>query len=137
MHMRAFPMIAAALLLTCPVTAQQEQPLSPDTHRNVAILLIDLLAETESCLAACTDEASVRAALPRLQELAERARALKAAQDRLPEPTTQDYMLDQALIQSFTSTWEALRNQLIRLERTGLMSDEMREILHVAPMDSK
>jgi len=94
---------------------------------------VDLLSQTEICLNSCRDEESVRAALPRLQELAEQAQQLTARQKALPDPTVQDYMAAQSLVADFQTLWHAIQEHLERLECEQLLSPAMREILRIAP----
>lgn len=140
--MKAFSLILVAMLCClCPAAEQPasapETPATPQdknlTHRDAANLLIDLLRDTEACLDSCKDAASVEAALPRLRELAERAQQIKSIQDKLPEPTTQDYMLDMAQLSAFNTIWKAVQEQIERLEKAQLISQEMRDILRIAP----
>ncbi|MCH5284844.1 MAG: hypothetical protein J1E42_04510 [Akkermansiaceae bacterium] len=128
-------------LLCCGLAPAEEAPPAaaeqpPATHQEAARQLIILLSDTEECLASCVDKDSVQAALPRFRELAARAVALKAAQSRLPDPTTQDYMLDQAQIKAFSTFWEAVNKHIERLDKAKLITPELREILHLAPEGS-
>ena len=125
-----------ALLLAAPILSAQESPQPPATHQEAAEQLIDLLEETESCLADCTDAAAVQAALPRLQDLSARARAFKVAQERLPEPTTQDYIAAQDLLKRFNTTWQAIRDHIDRLQRAKLITPELADILVISPEES-
>lgn len=113
--------------------AQPAQPAAPESHSDLARALTDFLSRTELCLRSCTDAASVQAAMPRLRELAQEARRLADAQDALPEPTTQDYMASQELALQFLPVWKAIRAHLERLEKDGLMTDELRRLLQTGP----
>lgn len=124
------PYLTAALVPLCCITHAAE---APTTHQEVVLQIILLLQDTEECLATCSDEASVQAALPRLRELAARTAELKEAQRRLPEPTTQDYMLSQGQLTAFNTSWRAIRDHIDRLKKNHLISPELREILHIAP----
>ena len=128
---------AAVFLLAPLLMAQEQEPAvaevaEPTTHQEAAMQLIELLEETEACLAGCTDAAGVQAALPRLQDLAARARAFKGMQDSLPEPTTQDYIAAQDLLGRFNTIWQAIRDHIARLKRENLLSPELRDILLIA-----
>lgn len=123
----------AALLLALPLPAAQEELPPPATHQEAAAQLIDLLEETEACLAGCTDAAGVQAALPRLRELSARARAFKEAQDHLPEPTTHDYIAAQDLLKRFNTAWQAIRDHIERITRAGLLTRELGEVLVISP----
>ena len=119
------------ILLSVPVTAQDEAAptASLESHRDLAHAITDFLSRTEVCLRGCTDAASVQAALPKLRELAQEARRLADAQAALPEPTTQDYMASQELALQFLPIWKAIRAHVERLEKDGLMTDELRALL--------
>ena len=112
---------------------QEKLPPPPLTHSEAAHQLIDLLQQTEACLAACRDEGSVCAALPELQRLARLARHIARGQQNLSEPTTQDYIAAQQLAGEFNTAWEAIRTHIARLEKDHLLSPQMREILCIDP----
>lgn len=126
----------AAFLLAAPAllpAQQQEEPPAPATHQEAAEQLIDLLEETEACLAGCRDAAGVQAALPRLRKLSERAQAFKEAQNRLPEPTTHDYIAAQDLLKRFNTSWQAIRDHISRLRQAGLLTQELSSVLVISP----
>lgn len=125
--------LLAAPLPALEDAAQPAQPAAPESHSDLARALTDFLSRTELCLRSCTDAASVQAAMPRLRELAQEARRLADAQDALPEPTTQDYMASQELALQFLPIWKAIRAHLERLEKDGLMTDELRRLLQTGP----
>lgn len=130
---------ALALLGSVSATAAgQDAPpaLPPASHHEAAAQVVELLRDTDACLASCTDAASVQAALPRLRDLADRAARLKAAQELLPDPTQQDYMVGPALVQEFNAIWKSIRAHIDRLESQRLISDEMRDILRISPPQS-
>lgn len=104
-----------------------------DTHQGVAEALVELLSQTELCLNGCTDADSVNAALPRLKELAAEAADLSARQKALPEPTVQDYMASQVLAKDFLVIHRAVQQHIERLKKGGLMSQELRDVLKIAP----
>lgn len=132
-------LITAALLLAALLPAQEEVPAideaapQPATHQKAAAQLIELLEETEACLAGCTDAAGVQAALPRLHDLAYRAREFKEMQDHLPEPTTQDYIAAQELLGRFNTIWQAIRDHIERLKKENLLTPELRSVLVIEP----
>lgn len=119
------------ILLSVPVTAQDAvaPPASLESHRDLAHAITGFLSRTEVCLRGCTDAASVQAALPKLRGLAQEARRLAEAQAALPEPTMQDYMASQELALQFLPIWKAIRAHMERLEKDGLMTDELRALL--------
>lgn len=133
---------APALALLCALSMAAEEagqpqlPPPPATHQEAAWQLVQLLRDTDTCLASCTDAAAVQAALPRLRELADRAATLKRAQNSLPDPTKQDYSVGHELLSAFTLVWKSVREHIDRLEQAGLMSPELRDILRVAPPDN-
>lgn len=118
--------ICGTLLCTADDTAQA-------THFSLAQEVINLLSETELTLGSCTDTAGVEAALPRLEELAEQARQLREAQLKLPDSTIQEDIAIARMVQDFQLIWEAIRAHIERLESTGLMTDKLRNVLHIAP----
>ncbi len=129
-------LLAAVLLIPCaPLNAQQEKDIQeePTTHREAALMLINLLRQTDDCLATCVDASTVRAALPKLRELATLARDFKRMQNALPEPTTQDYMAAQDLTGDFNTVWNSIRAHIERMESAKLLTPELREILAIAP----
>ena len=119
------------ILLSAPMAAQDEAvpPACLESHRDLAHAITGFLSRTEVCLRGCTDAASVQAALPKLRELAQEARRLEDAQAALPEPTMQDYMASQELALQFLPIWKAIRAHMERLEKDGLMTDELRALL--------
>ncbi len=123
-------------LLLFPALCLAADVPATDTHQGLAQATVDLLSQTEICLNSCRDEASVRAALPRLKELAEQARQLTARQKALPDPTVQDDMAAQSLVADFQTLWNAIQEHLERLEREHLLSPAMREILRIAPPEA-
>lgn len=123
--------------LTATVAGQDAPPaLPPSSHQEAAVQLVALLRDTDACLATCTDEESVRAALPRLRELAVQAERLKAAQERLPDPTPQDHMVGMNLVRDFNTVWKSIRSHIERLETAHLISAELRDILRIAPAEN-
>lgn len=104
----------------------------PATHQDMAEALLDFLSRTELCLRSCTDEASVNAALPQLQQLAKEADKLAAAQAALPEPTVQDFMSVQDKMGTFDSICKAIQAHLVRLSEKGLLNDNFRQILKIS-----
>ena len=127
-----------AILLTCAVPglpAQQADALphlaapAAESHHDLARAVTEFLSRVEVCLRGCTDAASVAAAMPQLRELADEARRLQDAQRLLPEPTVQDYMASQELALQFLPLWKTIRAHAVRLEKDGLMTDELRLLL--------
>ncbi len=131
---RATALLAALLPLCCVALAEGQPPAAaPATHQEFIPALLELLRQTEQSLAACTDAATVEAALPRLRELAEQARQLSAQQKTLPEPTVQDYMAAHPHVAEFNKLWEAICAHIERLETAQLVSTELRQVLKLAP----
>lgn len=136
--MKAGLAMLLSLLLSPCLSAQEEQPLqaaapAADSHTELADAMVDFLRRTETCLASCTDEASTRAAAPTLESLRREAAELAARQAQLPEPTVQDYMATQDKANDFLQVWQSIRAHLSRMEKTGLLLPEIRQILHIAP----
>lgn len=130
-------LIATLFLTLCSfVCAEGEQP-AFTSHQEAAQSLIHLLSQTEACLAGCTDAPSVQNALPRLRELAAQAAQFKAAQNSLPEPTTQDYLAAQAILGEFNTVWNAIRAHIERLEKAQLLSPELRQVLRISAPEQK
>ncbi len=136
--LRYASILAPVLPLCCSVAVAEEQQAAPlpVNHQEFILALLDLLTQTEECLAACADAASTEAALPRLRELAERARQLSAHQQTLPEPTVQDYISAHPHVGAFNKLWQAVCGHIQRLQQTQLMSPELREILQLAPAEA-
>lgn len=109
--------------------AEDSQPAS---HIDLTHIILDFLSRTELCLNSCQDAESVKAALPQLRELQQECGKIVEIQQELPEPTVQDYMAVQNQMEAFNTIWDAIRNHIERLEAAGLLSDEMRDILHIA-----
>ncbi len=107
----------------------------PATHQEFIPTLLELLRQTEQGLAACTDASTTKAALPRLRELAARARQLSAHQQSLPEPTVQDYMAAHPHVAEFNKLWEAICAHIERLEQAQLITAELRDLLQLAPKE--
>ncbi len=119
------------------VAAQETTAPTPTTHQEFIPALLELLQQTEQSLATCTDEASTKAALPRLRELAAQARKLSAVQQSLPEPTVQDYMAAHPHVAEFNKLWDAICEHLSRLEQARLVSPELRQLLQLDPREGK
>ncbi len=126
-------LLAPLAPLCCAAEQSQQAPALPATHQEFIPALLELLEQTEQSLASCTDAASCEAAVPRLKELAARARQLSAHQQSLPEPTVQDYIAAHPHIAQFTRLWEAVSAHIERLEQTQLITPEMRNLLQLAP----
>lgn len=124
---------AATLLLPAALTCAAQTPAAADTHQGIAEALVELLSRTELCLNGCSDAETVQAALPQLRALAEEAADIAARQKALPEPTVQDYMASQVLAKDFLVLRRAIRQHLDRLQKDGLLTQELREILKTAP----
>lgn len=137
--------VAALLALTLPLLPAQEAEDAvktavptppPTTHQEAAEQVTALLQMTADCLAECTDADSVRAALPRLRALSDEAARLRRYQDILPDPTTQDYLAAQNLLKDFNIALDAIGSHIERLRKAGLLSQELRDILVIAPDDA-
>lgn len=128
--MKALPFLTLCAL-ACPAIHAAAEAQSQDTHQKIAADLIDLLSETEIALNSCRDEASVKAALPRFQELAAIADSIAARQAAIAPPTIQDDIAAAVYAEQFAMLWDAICRHINRLERAGLLSDELRDILRI------
>lgn len=126
----------AALLpaILCPV-AVSAAPAAPehDTHQLIAEDIVRLLEQTDLALASCTDEQSVKAALPRLRELSEEAGAIAMRQATIAPPIIQDDIAAAALADRFAALWQSIRRHVDRLAKAGLYSDDLQSILLIRP----
>lgn len=116
-----------------PAAAEDAEDALPTGHQDCALAILRLLSDTELCLNGCRDAASVQAALPRFRELSERAHRLAEVQRHLPEPTSQDLISMNQHMERFNLLWGAIGDHIHRLEKAGLVSHELRDILHLAP----
>lgn len=116
-----------------PSKASTPSEALPASHQDCALAVLQLLSDTELCLNGCRDAASVQAALPRFRELSERAHRLAEVQRHLPEPTSQDLISMNQHMERFNLLWGAIGDHIHRLEKAGLVSHELRDILHLAP----
>ena len=116
-----------------PAAAEDAEDALPTGHQDCALAVLQLLSDTELCLNGCRDAASVQAALPRFRELSERAHRLAEVQRHLPEPTSQDLISMNQHMERFNLLWGAIGDHIHRLEKAGLVSHELRDILHLAP----
>ena len=124
------PLICALFLPASICCAATEQT---DTHHLLAQEIITLLSDTELVLNSCTDPASVETALPRLRELAQQAQAIHDRQLKLPNSTLQEDISIAALVQEFQIIWGAICAHIERLDKAGLLTPELREVLRIAP----
>lgn len=128
--MKTLPYICALLIPAAVCHASTEQT---DTHHTLAREIINLLSETELVLNSCTDEISTAAAIPRLRELAQQAQTIHERQLKLPNSTLQEDISIAALVQEFQLIWGAICAHIERLDKAGLLSNELREVLRIAP----
>ena len=117
------------LCITCCHAADMPSASHMDhTHK-----ILDFLSRTELCLNSCRNAESAAASLPQLRELEKECAQLVESQRALPEPTVQDYMAVQDQMEAFNTIWEAICKHIERLESEQLISEEMRNILRIAP----
>ena len=107
---------------------------SPSNHVDMTSAILDFLSRTELCLNSCRDAASAAEAIPHLKELKQECAQLAETQRQLPEPTVQDYMAVQNQMEAFNTLWTAIRNHIERMEQEQILTAELREILHIAPV---
>ena len=108
----------------------QETELS---HASIAQEIIALLSDTELVLNSCRDKESVAAAIPELRELAARARDIRTRQLTLPDSSLQEDISIARSVPDFRTLWDAVSAHIERLQNENLMSDELREVLCIAP----
>lgn len=123
--------ISQALILACAISYASEE--AQVTHFSLAQDVITLLSETELTLSTCTDEQSVAAAIPTLRQLGERARAIADKQRTLPDSSLNEDLTVAPLVSDFQLLWEAICAHIERIENSGLMSEELKNVLRVAP----
>lgn len=107
------------------------------THISLARQIIELLSQTELVLNTCQNEASVKEAIPQLKELAEQAQQLKQQQSQLPDSSLNEDLTIAKQVPDFLTIWDAIRAHIERLENSKLLSDELREVLKIAPTTNK
>lgn len=125
--MKQLTHISLALLMVQP--ALYAQSASEKTHQDYALALLDLLAETELCLAQCVDLESIQHNKPRLQELSEQMQELSVLLQNLPEPTIADYIAAEQQVSEFNTLWNAIKKHVQRLREAGFYSDELLAII--------
>lgn len=123
-----------AIIFASSAWASSEQAL-PANHVDLTSSIIEFLSRTELCLNSCRDDESAKAAVSQLQQLKAECDKLVEIQQNLPEPTIQDYMAVQNQMEAFNTVWNAIRDHIERLEADKIMTQEMRDILHIAPPD--
>lgn len=123
-------LISAFAFLCFPCLAEEAAPAS---HIDLTHTILDFLSRTELCLNSCRDAESVATAIPQLRELEKECGNIVDAQRALPEPTVQDYMAVQNQMEAFNTVWDAICKHIERLENERLMTEEIRNILHIAP----
>ncbi len=126
---RPLPCTLPILSLCCAAWGEN----TVDTHQSIARELVDLLSQTEVCLNSCQNAASVEAALPELRRLAARADDIAARQSALPAPTVQDDIAAAEMVSDFATVWQAICKHIDRLQKEGLVSDALRDILKLSP----
>ncbi|MBR5894181.1 MAG: hypothetical protein IKZ13_01400 [Akkermansia sp.] len=125
-------LLSTTILLAGAFTsiAAEEQQL---THFSLAQDVINLLSDTEIILSQCQDSQSVQQAIPELNKLADTAREIARKQLSMPDSTLNEDITIARQVKDFETIWAAVRAQIERLENTGLMTDELRKALGVAP----
>ncbi len=99
------------------------------THQEFALELLDLMAETELCLAQCQDAQSVEQNLEQLEALSKKTQALAQLQKDMPYSITADYIAAEKHMREFNTLWDAIKNHIERLKADELYSEEMQKIL--------
>jgi hypothetical protein len=88
-----------------------------DSHEAVTRETLHAQQELKTVLDEVTDEASVKAALPRVKELSARLQSLKLRYDKLGEPPAEvQYSLKAKFDQDIRKNTDAIRQNLARLD---------------------
>lgn len=103
------------------------------THSDLATDILIYLAATESSLRACQDEESIKKTIPQFKRLKEESDRLMAIQRQLPDPSRQDCIDVEKKGVAFLKLWKAIRKHIERLENEKLITQELRDILYIAP----
>ncbi len=103
------------------------------SHASIAQEIIALLSDTELVLNSCRDQESTAAALPELRALAARAHDIRTRQLSLPDSTLQEDIAIARSVPEFRTLWEAISAHIERMQSENLLSDELREVLRIAP----
>ena len=110
---------------------------APANHVDMTHAILDFLSRTELCLNSCRDAETLQAAIPLLLQLKQECAQLAEDQRNLPEPTNQDYIAAQSKIEAFNTLWNAIRNHIERMEQEQILTQEVRQILHIAPVPAQ
>lgn len=130
--MRQLSLITALLipLLISPTVIAKDEISS---HTTITQALVELLSQTELCLRSCQTSEHIEKEMSILQNLKQRAEEISRKQQQLPEPSEQDYLAAQMYAKDFNTLWKAIQEHIARLEKEKLMTDELREVLGIAP----
>lgn len=130
-------LICSLCLALAPLSATaQENPPAQEkqmTHSDLATDILIYLAATESSLRACQDEESIKKTIPQFKRLKEESDRLMAIQRQLPDPSRQDCIDVEKKGVAFVKLWKAIRKHIERLENEKLITQELRDILYIAP----
>lgn len=120
---------STSLIALCSLPALHAQLEPAKTHQDYASALLDLMAETELCLAQCLDKQSTEAATPRLKKLSAQMNELSLILQDLPEPTIADYIAAEQQVGEFNTLWDAIKKHIQRLDDEGLYSEELLSVI--------
>lgn len=123
MFPRSFFLLPATV---CSVVAVAN---AADSNISLANEIIDLLSATEICLNTCRDAQSVQAALPQLQQLAQKAADIKNRQAAMQNLTPAEDKEIAKLIRTFSTLTKAIDEHLKRIAASGLMTPELAAVL--------
>ncbi len=123
--------IGITLLLSSLSLHAVEEKKEITTHTQYSVSLVALLQKTLTSLQACQDAASTEAQLPKLREYQKEMDELSRALVRLPSPSAVDYVQAQDQLIEFNRTWRLISEEIQRLGREKLLSEELIEILKV------
>ncbi len=125
------PKLALALLFSALPLHSVEEGADITTHTQYSASLVALLGKTLVSLQACQDPASTQAQLPILKQYQQEMDRLSRVLVKLPSPSAVDYVQAHDQLIEFNRTWRLISEEIQRLEREKLLSDELIEILKV------
>lgn len=130
MFTRILTILPPAITCAAPLAAAE------DSHLSLAKEIVNLLSATEICLNTCQTAADVQAVLPQLEQLAQKAAAIKERQSMLPDFTPAEDKEIAKLIPIYTTLSKTINAHLQRLSQAGLMSPELRAVLGYSGEDT-
>ncbi len=123
--------IAIPLLLCTLPLHSNEEGADISTHSQYSASLVVLLKKTLVSLQACRDVESTKAQLSTLKLYQKEMDVLARVLVKLPSPSAVDYVQAHDQLIEFNRTWRLISEEIQRLEREGLLSKELMEVLKV------